>query len=444
MAVQPLIREDIEGQVFRVHRSAMTSPDVLKLERQRIFDRCWLYVGHESEVPNAGDYRRRKVGGRPLFFVRASDSNVRVFYNTCRHRGAMVCRQDQGNGEIFQCFYHAWTFNSRGELIGVPDEEGYAEGFNKADLSLLSPPNVDSYRGFIFICYDPHAMDLRSYLAGATEFIDLVADQSEAGMRVIRGSNRYSIQANWKLLVENSFDNYHVGPTHKTYIDYQTSLGVKILPQSERWSEAYSLGNGHAVMEFAATAGRPTARWSPLFGENTKEEIAAVRERLVQRYGEERTKRMADHSRNLLIYPNLFIIDVAGLTLRTFYPVSQGEIEIQAWEMVPGEDDEQLLRRRLDSFLTFLGPGGFATPDDSEALETCQAGFAADEVEWSDVSRGMHVEHPESIHELQLRTFWRQWHAHLQGEGWLASGNPETAAHGVNGKAGSVPVAADD
>ena len=255
MAVQPLIREDIEGQVFRVHRSAMTSPDVLKLERQRIFDRCWLYVGHESEVPNAGDYRRRKVGGRPLFFVRASDGNVRVFYNTCRHRGAMICRHDQGNGEIFQCFYHAWTFNSRGELIGVPDEEGYAEGFNKADLSLLSPPNVDSYRGFIFICYDPHAMDLRSYLAGATEFIDLVADQSEAGMRVIRGSNRYSIQANWKLLVENSFDNYHVGPTHKTYIDYQTSLGVKILPQSERWSAAYSLGNGHAVMEFAATAG---------------------------------------------------------------------------------------------------------------------------------------------------------------------------------------------
>ena len=66
MAAQPLIREDIEGQVFRVHRSAMTSPDVLKLERQRIFDRCWLYVGHESEVPNAGDYRRRKVGGKTV------------------------------------------------------------------------------------------------------------------------------------------------------------------------------------------------------------------------------------------------------------------------------------------------------------------------------------------------------------------------------------------
>ena len=439
MAAQPLVLDDIKGDVFHVHRSAMTSPDVLEMERHRVFDRCWLYLGHESEVPNAGDYRRRKVGGRPLFFIRASDGEIRVFYNTCRHRGALVCRNDQGNGEIFQCFYHAWTYNSRGDLIGVPDEEGYADGFNKADLSLLSPPKVDSYRGFIFVCYDPQAMDLTSYLAGATEFIDLVADQSEAGMRVIPGSNQYSIKANWKLLVENSFDNYHVGPTHKTYIDYQTSLGVKILPQSERWSEAYSLGNGHAVMEFAATAGRPTARWSPLFGEDTKEGIEALRARLVERHGEERTVRMADRSRNLLIFPNLYIIDVAGLTLRTFWPVAHDEIEIQAWEMVPSEANEQSLRTRLDSFLTFLGPGGFATPDDSEALETCQAGFGASEVEWSDVSRGMHIERPQSIHELQLRTFWRQWHAHLQNEGWLPPGNPEAAA-----RSESVPVAADD
>ena len=149
---------------------------------------------------------------------------------------------------------------------------------------------------------------------------------------------------------------------------------------------------------------------------------------------------MADRSRNLLIYPNLYIIDVAGLTLRTFWPVSHDEIEIQAWEMVPTDEDSRVLRRRLDSFLTFLGPGGFATPDDSEALETCQAGFAtSNEVEWSDVSRGMHIEHPQSIHELQLRTFWRQWHAHIQNEGWLAPGNPEAKA-----KQEPMPVAADD
>ena len=440
MVGRNLVEDNVEGGVFRVHRSAMTSAAVLEMERRRIFDRCWLYLGHESEVPNTGDYRRRRVGGKPLFFVRGGDGQVRVFYNTCRHRGALVCRNDQGNGEVFQCFYHAWSYNSAGELIGLPDEAGYPKGFDKSQLGLLSPPKVDSYRGFIFVCYDPQAMGLSEYLAGAREFIDLVADQSEAGMRVITGSNQYTIKANWKLLVENSFDNYHVAPTHKTYLDYQTGLGVRILPFSERWSEAWSLGNGHAVMEFTATAGRPTARWSPLFGEETREEIEALRARLALRHGEERTKRMADHSRNLLIYPNLFIVDVAGLTLRTFYPEAPDRIDVQAWEMAPGEDTGQLLRRRLDSFLTFLGPGGFATPDDAEALETCQAGFAAAEVQWSDISRGMSLEHPESQHEFQIRTFWRQWHAHLQGEGWTPAGNHEAR----QAEAAPAPVAADD
>ena len=73
-----------------------------------------------------------------------------------------------------------------------------------------------------------------------------------------------------------------------------------------------------------------------------------------------------------------------------------------------------MLARRLDSFLTFLGPGGFATPDDTEALESCQIGFRVKEVEWSDISRGMHRE-ARSNDELQMRTFWRRWNAHMQG-----------------------------
>ena len=76
-----------------------------------------------------------------------------------------------------------------------------------------------------------------------------------------------------------------------------------------------------------------------------------------------------------------------------------------------------MLAMRLDSFLTFLGPGGFATPDDVEALESCQIGFRATENEWSDISRGMLRPAPLSTDELQMRGFWRQWHAHMQGLG---------------------------
>ena len=99
---------------FRVHRSAMVSPAVHELERRRIFDRCWLYLGHESEVPNPGDYARRVVAERPLFFARTRDGGLAVFHNTCPHRGALVCRTDRGNAEAFRCFYHAWTFDTSG------------------------------------------------------------------------------------------------------------------------------------------------------------------------------------------------------------------------------------------------------------------------------------------------------------------------------------------
>jgi p-cumate 2,3-dioxygenase alpha subunit len=114
MNLKELIVEDRFGGVFRVHRSAFTSAEVALLEQANIFQRCWLYLGHDSEVPNAGDFRRRTVAGQPLFWVRGSDGRARVFYNSCTHWGANVCRIDEGNAELFQCFYHAWTFNNQG------------------------------------------------------------------------------------------------------------------------------------------------------------------------------------------------------------------------------------------------------------------------------------------------------------------------------------------
>src|SRR5712692_9630209 len=122
MEIKDLILEDTERGIFRYHRYALTSPDILELERERIFDKCWIYLGHDSEVEKPGDFRRRTVAGRPLFFVRGSDGQVRVFLNSCTHRGATICRRDEGNASVLQCFYHAWSFNTNGELIGTPDE----------------------------------------------------------------------------------------------------------------------------------------------------------------------------------------------------------------------------------------------------------------------------------------------------------------------------------
>ena len=418
MEVKDLIVDDRERGIFKVHRSTMTSPALFRHEKELIFNRCWIYLGHESEVENPGDYRRRTVAGRPLFFTRGRDGRVRVFLNSCPHRGSLICRQDEGNADVLQCFYHAWSFNSQGELIGVPDQEAYGPYFDRSELGLREPPRVDSYRGFCFVSFNPHVEDLVSYLAGAREYLDLIVDQAEEGMRVVAGSNRYTIGANWKLLGENSLDGYHLVPTHKTYLDYISSLGTDASGDTMAArppGASKALGNGHCVAVNIARNGRPIAHWHPLFGEATRKPMAQVRQRLVDKYGEERAYRMADTSRNLLIYPNLVINDIVAITIRYYEPLGANNMQVTAWHLAPREEADATLAIRLDSYLTFLGPGGFATPDDVEALESCQAGFRASEVEWSDISRGMLKPAPGTSDELQMRGFWRQWHAHMQG-----------------------------
>ncbi len=416
--IKDLIIDDRERGIFRVHRSTMTSRDLFRREQARIFNRCWIYLGHESEVENPGDYRRRTVAGRPLFFIRGKDGQVRVFLNSCPHRGALICRRDEGNAEVLRCFYHAWSFNTSGELIGLPGEDAYGPSFDRSELSLKEPPRVDSYRGFYFVSFNPAVEDLLSYLAGARDYLDLIVDQAEAGMQVVSGSNMYTIKANWKLLAENSLDGYHLIPTHRTYVDYIAGLGTDDSGDTMAARPpgvARALGNGHCVSENIARSGRPIAHWHPLFGEEAREPLARVRRRLVGKYGEERAYRMADTSRNLLIYPNLIILDFVAITIRYIEPLAPDSMEVTAWHLAPREESGARLVTRLDSFLTFLGPGGFATPDDVEALESCQTGFRATETEWSDLSRGMLKPTPGTADELQMRGFWRQWHAHMQG-----------------------------
>jgi p-cumate 2,3-dioxygenase alpha subunit len=409
-----LIEDDPETPRFRVHRATMTSEDVYREELKKIFEHCWLYVGHESEVGNPGDYVRRPVGGKPLFMVRGVKSGeVNVFHNTCSHRGAVVCRRDQGNSKVFQCFYHAWTFDSEGKLVGMPDREAYGDHPDFAGLGLARVARVQSYRGFVFCCFDPDAEDLVDYLSGAREYLDLVIDGANGDVEIIKGTQEYGMAANWKLLVENSVDGYHANSTHDTYFKYLVALGTDLSGGVSGMTKA--LGNGHAVLEYSAPWGRPIAKWEPLFGEEARTEIEGMRADLVSRYGEERAHRIADTNRNLLIFPNLIVNDIMAVTVRTFMPTGPDGTDITAWEMAPRNELPDLRQRRLDSFLTFLGPGGFATPDDIEALESCQQGFTSGGIEWNDVSRGM-TRDPRATDEEQMRAFWRRWRSEMDAE----------------------------
>ena len=410
VALDKLIVDDQKAGVFRVNRRAFTENEHLEREHARIFGKCWIYAGHESEISEPGDFRSRRVAGRPLILVRGDDGQVRVLFNTCTHRGSLVCRQPRGNARSFQCPYHAWTFNCRGDLIGVPGETSYSEAFDRRDFALGRPARTDSYRGFIFISLDQAAPELSDYLAGAKEYLDLVCDQSETGMKISEGAQAYSIRANWKLLVENSIDGYHGLPTHQRYFSFLADTGADLRGGLETpHQKALELGNGHAVIEYLSPFGRPVARWVPSFGELAKARIEEKQRRLEERFGAERAFRITQTARNLLIFPNLIINDIMAITVRTFFPISPDYMEVNAWNLGPAEEDLEETSLRLDNFLTFLGPGGFATPDDVEMLEACQRGFANREVEWSDISRGMLRESPSISDELQIRTFWRRW-----------------------------------
>ena len=406
------------GQDFQVNRRALADPKVLEAEMRHIFDTCWIYVGHASEVREPGDFQTRSVCGRPLILCRDSQNQLRVFLNACRHRAAVVCREREGNAKSYFCFYHGWSYNRDGELDGVPGRASYPDSFDATQLGLAEPPHVGVYKDFVFVSFNPQAQPLEDYLAGAKEYIDLIVEQSPSGrMEVIRGTQEYDIRANWKLLVENSFDDYHLMTTHSTWLNYMKRSGVEIKkPERGHLMPAHgvgkALGNGHAVIDNVNFRGRPVAKWIPLYGEEAKPEIERIRAELVDRLGEARATRVADTNRNLVVFPNLVLNDGSSITIRTFHPLAADHMQVRAWALGPVEETPKARAIRLDSFLTFYGPGGFATPDDVEALESVQKGLATyREVPWSVMSRGMSkVGEQLNTDELHLRAFWLRWH----------------------------------
>jgi len=410
--------DDTEKGVFLLSREALVSDDVLREETRRIFSKCWIYVGHSSELKNPGDFQTRRVAGRPVIFARDSKGQVRCFFNTCRHRGALVCTERKGNRRRFNCVYHGWIYNNSGELARVPGDEAYTSAFDQSSLALREPAKFDQYRDFWFLNLDPNAPELVDYLGKATDYIDLVVDQSPSGtMEVISGTQEYDVQANWKLMVENSVDDYHLPSTHSTWLNFMSNSGVKVEPPKEASlvlptkGLAIDLGNGHFTTDNVNFRGRPVAAWIPIYGEDAKPEMDAIRKEIVERCGPERAARICDTNRNLVIFPNLVLNDGSSVTIRTFYPDGVGRMAVTAWALGPQEESETARARRLDAFLTFYGPGGFATPDDVEALELVQQGLANWEDDpWSEMSRGMGRENEQlNSDEHHLRTFWRQW-----------------------------------
>src|SRR5581483_4288923 len=174
--VDDYVRED------RVHGRVYTDPDIFDLEMERIFGRSWVYVAHESEISAPGDYKATWIGQQPVIVTRdADDGRIHVLSNRCRHRAATVCQDEQGTAHYFRCAYHGWTYNNRGDLIGVPYRHGYGEGFSYAEFGLVRVPRVASYRGFLFASLSSEGQDFGEWLGNARHYLDKFLDLSPVG-----------------------------------------------------------------------------------------------------------------------------------------------------------------------------------------------------------------------------------------------------------------------
>jgi len=204
----------------RLPLKIFNDPDIHQLELDRYFGHAWVFIGHESEIPDEGDYARRYVGSDPFIFVRDRTGEIQVLFDSCRHRGTQLCRADEGNTSHFRCPYHGWTYKTDGDLIGVPDSHTAYQDMDKDEWGLLSAPRIDSYAGLVFASMDEDAPPLEEYLGDFTWYLDMSLKLTEGGMEVIGEPERHTIDQNWKIGVENSAgDGYHTQVTHKSAIE---------------------------------------------------------------------------------------------------------------------------------------------------------------------------------------------------------------------------------
>ena len=153
-------------------KSLYTDPHIFTEELEKIFYRGWVFIGHDSEIPQPGDFITRQVGTQSIILVRGTDHTVSALLNRCAHRGTTVCPAERGHVRTFTCPYHGWSYDLTGALQGVPYPAGYGESFDKKAHGLTRVPRLESYRGFVFVSLSPSGISLADHLGTAAQLID--------------------------------------------------------------------------------------------------------------------------------------------------------------------------------------------------------------------------------------------------------------------------------
>lgn len=393
-----------------------TDPAIFAEELDRIWYRGWLYIGHESEIPESGDYVTRVLGMQPVIMSRDPEGLVHALLNRCPHRGNTVCQFDSGNSSAFRCAYHGWTFGSNGELIGATYASAYGPEFRKDDFAMARMPRVESYRGFVFGSFAESGQSLSDHLGRAKDYIDRFCDLSPMGRVLVNaGEVKTRYEANWKLVLDNAVDGYHPLFLHRAVMKSLRAAGSDAATAyaDDGTVTMADLGSGHAILDFRAQnrVGGLTDVSKGAALQAREDYIAA----LAGRMGADAARELVlDGLSNLAIFPNLMLV---YQDIRVVQPIGPSRSIVYNWPALLEGAPEAINRARLKQQNASYGPAGLITPDDMEIFERSQRAFATEKPERLLLSRGTwrDVRQPDgtlvgrATDETAHRGIWRHY-----------------------------------
>lgn len=361
-----------------IPRSYYRDHSVYEHELDRIFGRSWLFVGHESEIPEPGDYVTRQMGGDPVIVARSQAHGVQVMLNSCTHRGTQVCKAAFGNTTTFRCGYHGWVFGNDGDLKGVPGRRAlYGPDFDLSRLGLRQA-TVETLHGFIFATWNHEGESLEEYLGEFKWYLDALFDFFPGGLEVYGGVHRVDIRGNWKIHAENfSGDGYHLQVAHRTMFE----LGVMGAQAGTVQGFVVNEPHGHSLRsQYLADEGVEETVFGyeeDLIGEALKAADPEVRKF--------REKTTVVHG---LVFPNLLFIttapqyfgedasgSVAFTQLRILTPIDQHRHEVSYWSLVPKDASEDWKAKSYLYVTRQHGASSYFEADDLENFRRIDAGL---------------------------------------------------------------------